>query len=246
MAELDMTATARIINKLLAERGWNGVDLAHASGVKQSTAFSILSGKTKDLKVSNLLKIAQTLGVSVESLLGIQEQKVVALDVDELPPEDYVQIPEYRVKFGCGDCSEPTFEEANEVRPATYHLSYFSAIGINPQNCIRLKAEGDSMVPLICDGDTVLIDTSQTTIVDGKIYAFLQETSLRIKRLRRVGTTKLALISENPDVERETITLDDNLFFKIIGRVIERSGTLNQSFVIVFSPFFRGFFISKI
>ncbi|ENM5784097.1 LexA family transcriptional regulator, partial [Vibrio mimicus] len=50
-------------------------------------------------------------------------------------------------------------------------------------NIIALRVHGDSMEPAISDKGIVFIDTSDKSIVDGKIYVFKQEDVVRIKRL---------------------------------------------------------------
>ncbi|MDN4708516.1 S24 family peptidase [Vibrio parahaemolyticus] len=44
-----------------------------------------------------------------------------------------------------------------------------------------ITASGDSMEPVIKHGSLLVIDSSQTNIVDGKMYVFQQDDFLRVK-----------------------------------------------------------------
>jgi len=86
--------------------------------------------------------------------------------------------------------------------------------------CAVFRVAGDSMFPIIQDGDVVLVDMSQNDplmVRDGKIYAFSEGDFIKVKRLVRQGS-ELWAISDNKAVSPDCII--DMSIFSLIGRVI--------------------------
>ncbi|MEF2482222.1 LexA family transcriptional regulator [Vibrio mimicus] len=86
-------------------------------------------------------------------------------------------------------------------------------------NIIALRVHGDSMEPAISDKGIVFIDTSDKSIVDGKIYVFKQEDVVRIKRLE-YSVNGLIIKSYNSQYSDEKINKKDFDKFCVIGRVL--------------------------
>ncbi len=212
----------------LAERGATKHDLAVACKITPSAVSRWFNGKTVMLSGDNATRAAAFLGVSVEWLTtgqGERDAAVVALSAEDQPPPDVVAIPEYRIACGAGSAGEPTFEEVTESRPAYYRRDWFTAHGTTPERCKRFVVHGDSMLPILFDGDCILVDCTTERIRDGKIYAFSFAGDVRVKRLYPLFNGGLRVVSENPAVKEETIEPCDMSQFRLIGRVIDRSGS---------------------
>ena len=78
-------------------------------------------------------------------------------------------------------------------------------------------AQGDSMSPEIKSGDALLVDTSQTEIIDGVVYAFNYDGTSNCKRLQKIGK-KIKAIPNNPLYEPFFIDFTNQ--FNIVGRVV--------------------------
>lgn len=145
---------------------------------------------------------------------------------DELP-EGTVLVPVYRVRFAAGAGQECDFIEEGE--PVAYQIAWFRQIGIHPKYAKRVKVAGDSMEPLLFEGDSVLVDTADNdpaNIIDGKVYAIRYGGQLRIKRLSRRLDGTLVLDSENKKYKQEEIPPEiANESITLIGRVRDRSGS---------------------
>lgn len=61
---------AERIQYAMKVRGMSQADLARATGISTSNVAHIVTGKTKDPQLSNVLKIAQALDVSLDYLAG--------------------------------------------------------------------------------------------------------------------------------------------------------------------------------
>lgn len=78
-------------------------------------------------------------------------------------------------------------------------------------------AQGDSMLPEIKSGDALLVDTSQTDIIDGVMYAFNYDGQPMCKRLRKIGKD-IKAISTNSAYE--PFMIDFTCQFNIVGRIV--------------------------
>jgi len=94
----------------------------------------------------------------------------------------------------------PVVGAANGGKPVEYAVPIRK--DLMRQNAIAFEVQGDSMndgsADAIRDGDLVLVDTSLTDLVPGKVYLVeLPGQGLMVKRLRRVGDA-LWFMSDNP------------------------------------------------
>ena len=91
---------------------------------------------------------------------------------------------------------------------------------INPNQAKIIFARGDSMEPTILGGDSILIDLSKKYIIDGVIYCICLDGQLLIKRLQKLSTNKVGIISDNPKYKmREVILTNNTENFIVIGEV---------------------------
>lgn len=211
----------------------NGKELSVITGLTTAAISQYKTGKILTLNAMAAQKIADALGVNVEWLVtgegNMIKPNIISLDSadsDKLPA-GFVQIPEYKICFGAGDAEEPTYEEIQDCVPAYFRSSFFSDRGINPKNCRRFKVIGDSMIPLINDGDYITVDcTPKDYIENNQIYALVFDHSLRIKRLIK-SFKSLTIRSDNSIYPDEVLTLEEAAqMIHIIGKVIERSGSV--------------------
>ncbi len=84
---------------------------------------------------------------------------------------------------------------------------------------VSMEVFGQSMEPVIKEGDSVLIDQSQNNIIAGAIYAVGVDDTILIKRLEK-HPDKLVLSSDNKDYEPIYIRKEETGKVKIIGKVI--------------------------
>lgn len=69
--------------------------------------------------------------------------------------------------------------------------------GYNPKDLIAINVKGESMEPHLYDGDLVVINTADTRLVSGEVYAVNYEGEAVIKRMVREGGMWY-LASDNP------------------------------------------------
>lgn len=227
----DFSSLGKRIKFALEKSGKKQADLSKYTGIKSATVSQWCSDQVKALKYDNALKVAKFLGVNHRWLVtgkGPIEPDDVEVINDEAPlnTDEYITIKEYNITFACGDGREPTYDELNDSISVIYKISWFQERQINPANCKRFRIEGSSMEPLLFDGDRVLVDLNDTEVRNGRVYALIQDRQLKVKRLYKLIDGSLIVHSDNstsnPDVKIPKN--ESNLFFKIIGRVIDKSG----------------------
>ena len=232
MSDVEKNPFVKRLNALLVQRGMSDAALARSLGVSRQTASFWRTGRNLP-RPDTLVKIAEVLGTTPLWLASGESEidaKPVTTSEDVKEKEDFVFVPEYRLSFGCSPSGVDAPEwEAVPDNATAYRLDFFQKRGIKPCHCKRITAEGDSMQPLICDGDKVLIVDQPlgAPILDGKIYALSYGGALKIKRLYRKANGDLIINSLNQRYEDEVVPnaeIDD--LIRIHGRVIERSGSI--------------------
>lgn len=128
------------------------------------------------------------------------------LPTEELPnptEEEFTIVPQLDIAAACGN---GRFEDHVVVKGGlAFKKSFLREQGV-PEHAARIiYADGGSMLPKIQDGRVVLINTAETTPMDGKIYAVcLPDGGLVLKRLVHdyhpaAGAIVWILRSDNPD-----------------------------------------------
>lgn len=143
---------------------------------------------------------------------------------DDLPPGEFVMIPRLDVRLSAGNGHEQVEIEFSKAQPQAFRSDWIRNKRLKPAKLACMNASGDSMEPSIWDGDSLVVDTASTEIVDGKPYALWYEGGERVKRLYRLPGGGLRIKSDNPDYETINLAAEALEHVRIIGRVVHRSG----------------------
>lgn len=90
---------------------------------------------------------------------------------------------------------------------------------INPKNCEVVKVSGNSMFPEYRHGDRVIIDKSDTELIDGHIFAFKYKGQCFVKEINLIGD-KIKCISLNKEYDPFYINQGEEL--TVFGRILPR------------------------
>ncbi len=99
-----------------------------------------------------------------------------------------------------------------------FRKEFFLRLGIRAKSCVLMMARGDSMEPLIKEGDTLLVDESQNEPRDGAIFAVGLGEALMVKRLQKIPQG-WNLCSENMSSPPVPVTNENLDQFRVYGRV---------------------------
>lgn len=146
---------------------------------------------------------------------------------DELPPGEFVMVPRLGVHLSAGNGSGTNQVEIqfNEAQPQAFRADWVRQQHFKPKKLAAMTASGDSMEPTIHDGDSLLIDTGNAEVQDGKVYALWYEGGERVKRLYRLPGGGLRIKSDNPAFGPIELGPEYLGHVRVIGRVVHRSGT---------------------
>jgi phage repressor protein C with HTH and peptisase S24 domain len=222
------------------ERRGLGSRLSEITGVTRKAANKWLNGENAP-KADHIKKIASFLnttsswleygeGLNKEttSLDSSNSSNLGHVDVYEsnepLHPDE-IEVPFFtEVELSAGNGFNSVSEIATQQM--RFNLSTLSSAGVAPSRAACCKVSGDSMEPMLPDGATVGLDTSDTHIKDGKVYAINHGGLLRVKFLYRTPFNGLRIRSANPDYQDEEISGEAAKDIRVIGRVFWYSAIL--------------------
>lgn len=186
-------------------RGMKQHQLAERLAVK-AASVSRYENEDGRLTLPLLRQIADVLECDIADLIGEGS-------ADAAPK---ISVPEIEALLSAGAGAA---EQTNAVAKVwSFDRAYVSAIGANPAGLYIAECKGDSMEPTIRSGERVLIDTNDTQVSRGGIFAIESEGELLLKRVEGVPGAKLWKISsDNPahssfEVEAGSV--------RIIGRAV--------------------------
>lgn len=191
--------------------------LAEKVGVEQPVISQLETGK--NLRSVHLTKIAQVCRVSplwlaegVGSMGQSPAQPAIRVDDHEIEllgelsawddgdplDEDDVEVPYFaEVEFSGGNGMTEVVEVAD--RKLRFSCATLRAAGVDKKCAAVARVKGRSMERLILDGAAIGFDMSDTSIIDGEIYAFNHGGMLRTKYLYRLPQGAIRISSENDD-----------------------------------------------
>ncbi|MDG6880969.1 Uncharacterized HTH-type transcriptional regulator HI_1476 [Phocoenobacter uteri] len=222
-----MNTIAERLAFIMRERGLKQEALAEKSETSQVTISNILSGKTKQPR--NLFQLATALNVDVHWLQTGEGDYNSYPDVDVIEKDkdysdEYVSIDLYDVKLSAGNgAAVIEWIPRKSEEPLLFQRAWFKSKRLCQADCKAMYVRGHSMYPVLQDWDTVIVDTSDTDIIDGEIYALAYKNNLYIKQVVRTGDS-VELISFNTEYAPVIIKEDDLPYLQVIGRKVWRGG----------------------
>ena len=190
----------------LTNRNISQSEIAKALDIGRSTV-NIRTKTNSELKNSEIDKVISHFKVNKENLvIGTANTSVTIPVLDKV---------EASVGYGV-----TTYDETES---STYSISTKLAhdLGVSSNMTSIIFARGNSMLPTIEGGDSLLVDLSKKEIYDGKIYCIRMDGQLYAKRLQKISDTKLKVISDNKDYEPVILDFEKlrDYDFEVIGEV---------------------------
>ncbi|TOK04729.1 peptidase S24 [Vibrio parahaemolyticus] len=206
----NMSSLGIRIKELRNLHGLSQDELAHGVNLTKSTISQWELGKAYP-KRKNIIQLSDFFDTTVEYLEhGVRTE----LELKESDNSNEIKtIPFYHhvnAAAGSGVCN------SNESH-RFIHIKELSCLNVQSLFCII--ASGDSMEPVIKHGSLLVIDSSQTNIVDGKMYVFQQDDFLRVK-IFSYEKNQIRVSSYNKEYGDELYRFDELTNLKIIGKVV--------------------------
>lgn len=230
MLPMETTDTRANLLRLCSEKGTSLAALSALIGRNSSYLQQFVrKGSPRKLEEGDRRRLARFFGVE-ESLLGGE----VAVQVKEksssrraTPParaagkNDWADVPRLALDASAG----PGVLAAEPEAPfgaLRFSQGWLRGMGLDPAHLSTIAVAGDSMWPLLNDGDEILVDHTRTTPRDG-IHVVRVGDHLLVKRIDMGRPGRVRLKSENPAYD--PIDLDPEEV-AVIGRVVWKGGRL--------------------
>lgn len=224
---------AQRIQQEMDKLGLKDVHLANKVGVSKSTVGHWTDVRRKPINISseNLLKLADVFDVSPEWITGRSQVRKRAENIGlvrDHAEDDDVHIAQYQDFSAAAGHGVINNEHQRPTEYVTFKRSWLNRKCLVADECCVIYADGESMADRVQSGDVVLVNCSDKTPVDGRIYVFLYAGVARLKRIMIRASGNIVLISDNdPDgTLREEISTDTFEELDMIGRAIWVGGDL--------------------
>ena len=202
------------LSELARERGNSLAALSRMLGRNSSYLQQFIGkGSPRKLEEDDRRKLAQFFGVG-EAELGAPE------DLSYESRGDWVDVPRLPLEASAG----PGAVGAAEIPFDAFRFSrrWLREQGLEPALLSSIRVMGDSMDPLLRDGDEILVDRTPRPFREGVHVVRLGE-ALHVKLLQAVPPAGLRLISKNAAYEPVEVAMAD---VDVVGRVVWKGGRL--------------------
>jgi len=214
-------------SRLLALATEQGVSLAALSAMigRNPTYLQqfVRKGSPRKLEEQDRRRLAEFLGVE-ESDLGAPEYNssalVNALAGKRSGKDGWLDIPRLAVEASAGPGAFAGGDEA--VGALRFSATWLRQQGFEPGQLSAILVAGDSMEPLLRDGDEILVDRTPRPLRDG-VHVVRVGDALMVKRVQTGVPGRIVLESQNPAYRPIELAPEE---VEVVGRVVWKSGRL--------------------
>lgn len=200
--------TVEIILELFKVQNKQQKELTQYLGISEGSIADWKKGKTKSYK-KHIEKIATFFNVSVDYLLGTSAPVPTAQIVDT---SQMVSIPVVgSVAAGISCTATQNIIGYELTAPDSLHSGY---------EYIYLKVNGDSMEPLLLEGDLVLVQL-QSVVESGDYAVVIVDNEDGLVKKIVYGENYIHLKSNNPYYPARKFEGDEMNRVRIVGKVVE-------------------------
>lgn len=177
----------------------------------------IRKGSPRKLEEGDRKTLARVFGVDEAELGGPEENSYIK------PPRrddfgDWVEVARLDIGASAGPGAVPEGEAAFDA--FRFSRRWLAEQGLGDAQLSAITVEGDSMEPLLRDGDEILVDRAPRPFRDGVHVVRLGDT-LMVKRVAQAGAGRFALLSQNLSYPPVEVSAEE---IEVIGRVVWKGG----------------------
>ncbi len=178
----------------------------------------IRKGSPRKLEEQDRAKLAQFFGVGEEELRDVKDNSYVS-PLRRRESGEWVDVPRLDLGASAGPGAVPPGDEA-AFDTFRFSRRWLAEQGLERAQLSAITVEGDSMEPLLHDGDEILVDRAPRAFRDGIHVVRLGDT-LMVKRVASAGPGRVALLSQNMAYPPVEVAAEE---VAIIGRVVWKGG----------------------
>ena len=222
-----MATTKNERERLLELAQVNGTSLAALSDmIGRNPSYLqqfIRKGSPRKLEERDRRTLASFFGVDESELGGLDagvQEKSYAKSPSAGALVDWVDVPRLDIGASAGPGALPDAEVPFDA--FRFSKRWLTEQGLEGAQLSAITVEGDSMEPLLRDGDEILVDRAPRAFRDGVHVVRLGDT-IMVKRVASQGAGRLALLSQNLAYPPVEVSADE---VEIIGRVVWKGGRI--------------------
>lgn len=201
----------------LAARVGGKRELANLSGIHETQLYKYIKGANAP-SIAVAVALAAAGKESLDWLLLGKATQPNATDCEE----EYAYIPLYDARCSAGQGAWN--EHCCVLAKLAFTRYSLRKKGLEPANLSAVRVSGDSMEPLLSDGDTIMLDHSRNALEGEGVYVILLDDHLYAKRLQRQFDGSVSIISQNKEYQAMTVPKDRLDELQIIGRAVWSGG----------------------
>lgn len=207
-----MVERSKRIYEAIEKSGYSYPELSKKTGISKSSLQRYATGETKKIPIDCIEKIAQATGVDSRYLMGWEDKNTDIKDVVPYSPQSMIPVPVIgKVAAGYRCLAETDIECYELVNHETINDGY---------DYVYLKVVGDSMEPLILEGDMVLVRI-QENVRSGDYAVVIVDDEDGVVKQIEVGNNYIQLISRNPYYPPRVFKGKEMSRIRIFGKVVE-------------------------
>ena len=186
------------------EKGYTLLEVANKLGIREATMQRYESGTIKNIKYDTMSKLAEILDTTPAYLSGWEDAE--SATVPNVHSIKYHKIP----KLGCTAAGTPHTRE--------YDGEDYVEVSQDIQADYCLDIKGNSMSPLIQDGDIVFL-RFQEWVNNGEIAVVMIDGEATLKKFYKYDH-QVQLVALNPDFPTIIINDNEEHDLRIVGKAL--------------------------
>jgi phage repressor protein C with HTH and peptisase S24 domain len=200
--------------RLAKDRGTSLASLSRMLGRNTTYLQQYISkGSPRKLEEDDRRKLAKFFAVPEGELGGSKEKSYDAAG-------NWIEVPRLSIEASAGPGAAPAAESPFDSFRFSKRWLREQALEAGKLSAVRVI--GDSMEPLLREGDDLLVDMSQKPFRDG-IYVLRLDGNLLVKRVTSQGFGRFSILSQNLSYPPISVQAED---LDLVGRVVWKSGRL--------------------
>lgn len=180
-----------ILTKVMEERHIKQSELARGCGLTDN-AVSKWFKKDGSMKLENAIKVADFLNLSLDELSGrvpLYTEQLVSLPI-----------------VGAINAGSFTIESEDDWEGEYHTIPKYNLFGRKPSECVVLEVVGDSMKPLINNGELIIVHRQQTAVNGNIIVAYDSNQGGYTLKIFEQTRDKVYLKPANPEYKTYSYT----------------------------------------
>lgn len=178
----------------------------------------VKKGSPRKLEEGDRRKLAQFFGIEERRLGGMEEKS--SAPHAKMPRAHWIDVPRLALDASAGPGAFADEEQPFGV--LRFSHDWLRGMGLNPAQLTTITVAGDSMHPVLNDGDEILVDQSRRALQDG-IHVVRVGDHLLVKRIDMGHPGVVRLKSANPAYDPIDLAPEEVV---VIGRVVWKGGRL--------------------